>query len=241
MSGFKNNTRFSSLLNEGSKKETNKDNEKKDTQKNNETKKHGLDNSFKKTNNKYYSDDKLSHDIKREEERKIKEQQTKLVLTTENFPELAPKSVENIASNGASTINYSIISEKLTTSIVEKKSTPDVDDGYKNLLPGWTMLKKDIDKNRIIMRTKDLATILEKNVDNNFEVLDALVELHEIRCNEYIENWGYDEWDRMFKFTNYDYSYFDKLDELYYQEVSSEHSDEDDDDTNFDDHNYDYY
>ena len=34
---------------------------------------------------------------------------------------------------------------------------------------------------------------------------------------------------------------FDKLDELYYQEVFSEHSDEDDDDTNFDDHNYDYY
>ena len=51
MSGFKTNTRFSSLLNEGSKKETNKDNEKKDIQKNNETKKHGLDNSFKKTNN----------------------------------------------------------------------------------------------------------------------------------------------------------------------------------------------
>ncbi len=233
MSGFKQNTRFSSLIsNEGSNKEMKKENEKNKVSNNNETKKHGIDNSFKKTNNKYYSDDRLKDDRKREADRKIKEEQIKLVLTIENFPELAPKAGQNIStSNG--TINYASLSEKLTTSVVENKVTSNIDIDYKNLLPGWSIIKKDIDKNNITIKTKPLKeSILEKNNDNNFQLLNALVELHENRTSEYIENWDYDEWEKMFKFPNYDYNYFDKLDELYYAEMESEFSDGDEDDYN---------
>jgi hypothetical protein len=233
MSGFKQNTRFSSLIsNEGSNKETKKENEKNKVTNNIETKKHGIDNSFKKTNNKYYSDDRLKDDRKREAERKIKEEQIKLVLTVENFPELAPKPGQNISTPNAS-INYASLSEKLTTSVVENKVTSNVDIDYKNLLPGWSIIKKDIDKNNITIKTKPLkGPILEKNNDNNFKLLDALVELHENRTSEYIENWDYDEWEKMFKFPNYDYNYFDKLDELYYTEMESEFSEGDEDDYN---------
>lgn len=233
MSGFKQNTRFSSLIsNEGSNKEMKKENEKNKVTNNNETKKNGIDNSFKKTNNKYYSDDRLKDDRKREADRKIKEEQIKLVLTIENFPELAPKVGQNISTTNG-TINYASLSEKLTTSVVENKVTSNVDIDYKNLLPGWSIIKKDIDKNNITIKTKPLKeSILEKNNDNNFQLLNALVELHENRTSEYIENWDYDEWEKMFKFPNYDYNYFDKLDELYYAELESEFSEGDEDDYN---------
>ena len=48
--------------------------------------------------------------------------------------------------------------------------------------------------------------------------MNALYILHEKRTNEYKELWGEDEWERMFIFPNYDYEYFDKLDEEYEDE-----------------------
>lgn len=244
MSGFKQNTRFSSLISdEVSNKERKGESEKKDKlMSNNDTKKYGLDNSFKKSNNnKYYSDDKLNDNRKREEERKIKEEQINLLLTTENFPELAPKPIHTICTTSNGAINYASISEKLITPDVENNNVSTIDIDYKNLLPGWTLFKINRDKNNITVQSKDLNEQI--NIDTSFEILDALVDLHENRTNEYIENWGNDEWEKMFKFPNYDYNYFDKLDELYYVEMESEHSDGDDDynDTNFDYDNYDDY
>jgi hypothetical protein len=52
-----------------------------------------------------------------------------------------------------------------------------------------------------------------------YEVFEKLAKLHEKRSNEYIELWGYDEWEKMFRFSNYDYEYFNKLDEKYEQEI----------------------
>jgi hypothetical protein len=33
--------------------------------------------------------------------------------------------------------------------------------------------------------------------------------------------WGYEEWEKMFRFPNYDYEYFDKLDELYENDMNN--------------------
>ena len=52
-----------------------------------------------------------------------------------------------------------------------------------------------------------------------YEVFKKLEELYEKRTNKYIELWGYDEWERMFMFSNYDYQYFDKLDKKYAEEM----------------------
>lgn len=52
------------------------------------------------------------------------------------------------------------------------------------------------------------------------EIINALSLLHEKRTNEYKESWGEDEWERMFMCPNYDYAYFDKLDEAYEAEQS---------------------
>jgi hypothetical protein len=45
--------------------------------------------------------------------------------------------------------------------------------------------------------------------------LDALVSLHEKRTETYIENLGYDAWETTFRCPNYDYDYFDRLDQEY--------------------------
>ena len=35
-----------------------------------------------------------------------------------------------------------------------------------------------------------------------------------IRKKKLIDLWGYEEWEKMYTYPNYDYYYFDKLDEL---------------------------
>jgi hypothetical protein len=56
---------------------------------------------------------------------------------------------------------------------------------------------------------------VEIEVNEAEEIIEALSFLHEKRTEEYIELWGEEEWERMFIFPNYDYEYFDKLDEAY--------------------------
>jgi hypothetical protein len=60
-----------------------------------------------------------------------------------------------------------------------------------------------------------IKTEIEKkqNQDLAYNVYYSLVDLHEKRTNDYINEWGYDEWEKMFRFPNYNYSYFDDLDE----------------------------
>ncbi len=78
-------------------------------------------------------------------------------------------------------------------------------------------------KEKIIKQTP-LYRAEEENVKklNNeiaHNVLKRLAELYETRTHEYIESFGYDEWERIFRFPNYDYEYFDKLDEKYIHEI----------------------
>jgi len=47
------------------------------------------------------------------------------------------------------------------------------------------------------------------------DILKKLVDLYNIWKTDYINKWGYDDYDRTFRFPNYDYEYFDKLDEIY--------------------------
>lgn len=61
---------------------------------------------------------------------------------------------------------------------------------------------------------------------------DYLNYLHEKRTKEYIENWGYDEWARLYRFPNYDYEYFDKLDEKYEREMQKQEMNEMNNDAN---------
>jgi hypothetical protein len=49
--------------------------------------------------------------------------------------------------------------------------------------------------------------------EHPYNVMERVVELYKNRRNDYINKWGIEEYDTMFMFQNYDYHYFDKLDE----------------------------
>ena len=53
----------------------------------------------------------------------------------------------------------------------------------------------------------------------SYEVVNALNELHLKRTQEYIDDWGYNEYEKVFLDINHDSEYFDKLDAKYEEEM----------------------
>jgi len=205
MSKFKKNSRFSSLVENVIPNIHNK--EKRPVL--NEEKQPTTEKT--KTANNSFKNNRAHHD------RTFKDDRNKIAdsLSIENFPELvAPKSVTLKNAN----IDKSF-SEKLQ-SLVENKETESIETDYKNLGKGWTLIKKE--NNTITIKSKDLFSSRQNKTPSDLanEALDTLVELHEKRTHDYIEMWGYEQWEKMFEFPNYDYAYFDKLDELYYEEMA---------------------
>lgn len=148
-------------------------------------------------------------------EEKKREEEKKIALSIESFPEL----VKVTANKSVSTNNFL---EKLKTNVKVEVQVKD------ELKPGWTQIRRHPLTKETIMTTNSIekpTPISEQ--DLVYEVFEGLANLHEKRTAEYIENWGEDEWDRMFLFQNYDYYYFDKLDEIYAKNnPESDYSDE---------------
>ena len=139
--------------------------------------------------------------LKREKELKI---------TTETFPELGNK--KQNTNKPEKTVNFL---DKLKTKKKEaEKIVENIDLDYENLKPGWVLLKRDPKTGEKIEKIKpSIEPVKRENDFHEIDVLNALVKLHEKRKNEYIQLWGYDEWERMYICPNYDYNYFDRLDE----------------------------
>jgi hypothetical protein len=53
-------------------------------------------------------------------------------------------------------------------------------------------------------------------------IMGRLAEMYETWKEYYIETWGYEDYERNYRFHNYDYEYFDKLDELYEKMLEEE-------------------
>jgi len=93
---------------------------------------------------------------------------------------------------------------------------PLISHGWVSFKLNETFTTKSTSKsNPIISKNKKEEVEVEVEVNEAEEIIEALSFLHEKRTEEYIELWGEEEWERMFIFPNYDYEYFDKLDEAY--------------------------
>lgn len=233
MSIFKENSRFSVLA-----EEFNRKTDKKEKKTMEEKRQYRVDdkpniNSFKnenyslkrdgfnsRENNKRFYDN-IEFEKKQkilEEERKEKERQKSLDIC--NFPELVKTTIPIIEEN---TTNFleTLKKNKKTDSLIKEK-----------IQPGWSELRKDKKTNQTIFTfypNKDKNEYIKTSHDLAYEVLDSLAYLHKERTSKYIESWGYDEWENMFTFPNYDYYYFDKLDEIYLKNnpLSDEEHEED--------------
>lgn len=136
-----------------------------------------------------------------EKERKInelkeKERKNKESLNIDNFPTLG---LEQKIKTNKSEISYS---EKIKN--IKKVDNNDnlgnnkVDNDLVNLKPGWALIKKV--NNKIVIKTHPEKTEPEKTEQEiGRDILKALVDLHEKRTQEYINMYGYDTWEKMFK------------------------------------------
>lgn len=204
---FKSNTRFSVLVDDIPIQNSKKDKEKKDER----------FNSFKTERESPF----INY---REQEQREKERIKQESLKIENFPDLLIVSNKKEFMEDNKTISYI---EKLQKENDNKKY---IDTDLENLKPGWVLLKSDPLTRRTIIKHHPEINIIEKKQKTKTEkeiamdVLNVLVDIHEKRTREYIEKFGYDEWETMFKFPDW------REREAYLEQMENETNDSDYDD-----------
>ena len=171
-------------------------------------------NSFSfKRNDRPRGDDKLINSFnesKRKHELDRKNKETEEALSEKNFPVL---SVINMPTLDV-TENKALITSFLDK-INVKNSKNIVETCEEYIQPGYIVITRDKITNNVITKYgEQLWFSCEEDYDP-YKVLDALVNLYEIRKDKYIELWGEYEYEKVFKFPRYDYDYFDRLDQEY--------------------------
>ena len=223
---FKQNSRFGTLNEEIKelKKDDRKTKDKKIEDKKIEDKKiEDKRNDYNKRNDLSYRERQFANSAFKEEqfiknEKKRLEEEKQKNLSIESFPELV-KSSTTITNNN----NMPSFLEKITTK-VEKKEEYKSEKQFltETLKPGWALFTFDKEQNKISMIENRIIINEQKTLselDITYKVFDALVNIHKNRREEYINNWGEDEFEKTFIFPNYDYEYFDKLDEKYEEDM----------------------
>jgi hypothetical protein len=148
-----------------------------------------------------------------------KDEASRLELSDLNFPSIVQPNINIVTTN----IHYN---ELFNTNNKDNTKIVVVDPDTENLQPGWVSIRRDTSTGKTIWKQNKRSLTkspLEKS-ENEIasDIGFALVELYEKRTNEYIDMWGYDEWEKTFRFSNYDYKYFDRLDELEEEELAYE-------------------
>ena len=165
----------------------------------------------------------------KEKEAKTREEENRKNLAAENFPQLQLNNNVTVVGLDKNPYNISYLDKVSTISI--KENTVE-----EHIKPGWAEGKRDPTNPTKIIYTYGANTSYENENKNKnekgdrkenrnkceYEVLEALVNLHNKRTQEYIDMWGYDTWEKMYRFPNYDYHYFDKLDEEYEEQLENE-------------------
>lgn len=165
-----------------------------------------------------------------------------LTINTNNFPELvADFKQDNIITNTKSYIVKLIQQNDNVDPTDNVDPNDNVDQDLVDLKPGWVILKKNSLTGKTIIKKHPEKNIIkeelkysEKNVEeekyDEKDIFDSLIELHEKRRQEYIDNYGYEEWERMFKFPNWkeEEAYLEKMEQEFNSctESESETSDE---------------
>jgi hypothetical protein len=213
---FKQNSRFSSLIEE-----------------NNDYKQINKPREFKE--DKEFKEYKEVNKFKQFDNNKTVIRKT-LEITEDNFPELSTSK------------KYQENSKHINSSFLDKVNTKKKEECEEGVLKepkiedGWVEFKYDIKTRKVIKNYS--KNILKNNMLNNsnninfYTVLDHLVGLHKKRTEEYINNWGEDEYEKQFIFPNYEYGYFDILDAKEYEKEQKEKEKQEDEDYYY---NYDYY
>lgn len=199
--------------------------------------KNNSDTHFRSSNNIFDSE---KNNENRENRKKEKEKKSIQQKEEDNIKKLDIGNFPVLLENPTNKINVGIQS-KITEGFIDKvkfvKPVAEIVINENYIKPGWIEIKHDPKTKRIITTGNILSNNDEYDKPYGNIVLNKLVTLHENRTKEYIDLWGHDMWENVFQFPNYDYRYFDKLDEEYDSETQSYES-ENEDETNDEYDNY---
>lgn len=192
-----------------------------------------------------------------EENEKERIKSISLQINPTNFPELYLDSKQDNTINKVESYVEKLKHKDVT-------SNNDVDPDLVNLKPGWVILKRNNLTGETIIKQKQSKNVVakiaqaeaqtevgflavdglveERRVDEevNIDITDELIKLHEKRRQEYIDNYGYGEWERTFKFRSWreEEAYLERMEQ---ELVASDNlTDSDYDDENGYDNDYDY-
>jgi hypothetical protein len=179
-----------------------------------------------KKNNESHNKNQLIHKEEKNLNKKIKKTDSlsnqKINLLEVNFPKLtnAIKPQQLITQVKTQEVTQDKIQEKKLNFIDKLNTVKEIilplkkDD--ETVSPGWVKLEKNkITKKVTIKYGKKTYISDDEREITPTDVLYNLVMLHEQRKEDYIRDWGEESYEKTFKFINYDYDYFDNLDEEY--------------------------
>jgi hypothetical protein len=181
-------SRFSVLLDDNCKKEVIK-NYKSVTNKSVTNENDKEFSSFRPLDEKEKERRKLKREADIIHQREQKERTRQESLSINNFPELV------INHNNHYSTSCYIDKLKVMNTFEEEKA---------ELETGWVYYNRDLSSNMIIKKM-----VIETNEKDDFKIdsvdfdFNVFSNLYENRTNEYIEYYGYDEWEKMFKFPNW--------------------------------------
>jgi hypothetical protein len=248
---FKQNSRFAALVEDNptpkkdNKKEQKKNSEVKieNNEERNNTFKENEFNSFKnidrETRFRPYDEKERQNlrEKKEAEEKKRKEKEKfekvkfeKESLKIENFPTLG---LEKSQKEDKPKLVY-VEKIKLVKLANNNNNKNNIDPDLVDLKPGWVLLKRDPQTGRTIIKSHPEKQVIEKPVTEQEigrDILKSLVDLHEKRTQEYINTYGYDTWEKMFKTPNW-------REEAELYESDEEEYEEDDDDNDYEENEY---
>ena len=71
-----------------------------------------------------------------------------------------------------------------------------------HIKPGWIEISYDSATRKIITTSNQITNYSDDENDNGIKVLNALVDFHKKRTQDYNDMWGYDMWEKTFTFKN---------------------------------------
>jgi hypothetical protein len=206
---FKSNSRFSALLENSPPQKREKNYiDQKDKDNNSFIKKGNEEykfSSFRPLDENEKERRRLKREMEIQQQKAFEEREKEKIISKSlqrnptNFPELSLDSKQdNITNKCESYI------EKLKHQSV---SNNDVDADLVDLKPGWFILKRDKLTGKTIIKKTQVKNVVSNVVEEkkkvNIDITESLIKLHDKRTQEYIDNYGYDQWEKIFKVPNW--------------------------------------
>ena len=161
----------------------------------------------------------------KEFEEKTKEKRVQESLKLDYFPSLG-ETKQPLKQKQGETFLDKLRNAK--TQSKTKSQTDENDPDMLNVRPGCVVLKRDPVTRKTIIKGLEEEEVKAEQDDPSAEfrnVLTALATLYKKRTQAYIAQNGYDIWEKLYRFPNYNYDSFDRQDKEFYQQEHDSDSD----------------